>query len=341
MEGWRAPVKYMAMLYLTGLIGLLENRPNSLAAVYSAEEIIELTGARVAVGMVPDEAGEVATDTRSELSGSWFVALVGKTFDGHDFIGEAFSAGALGCIVADRPSYPIAATSFPLLAVDDTEEALAVLARNWRRRTRKKLVLVAATDLSTVSPLAQSMYEALDRSLIQTAATVSASNDFSAPTSTEAPARGPHFSTQFSLDPAAAFPPSNPLFCGEETAQSVLSNWKLNCSDILGRFLNLPDEVEYLVADFSPLPLDRAVWLIEALSPNALLIGEDSFAYARMSTQAPDVLSLQEQMVEAMAKVKGKAFTDSETLAERLQIELIASASDQTAYQSVLEQLGL
>ncbi|CAN5486657.1 hypothetical protein BH11CYA1_BH11CYA1_20690 [soil metagenome] len=327
------------------LIGRLENRPKSLAAVYSAEEIIELTGARVAVGMVPDEAGEIATDTRSELSGSWFVALVGKTFDGHDFIGDAFSAGALGCIVADRPSYPIAATSFPLLAVDDTEEALAVLARNWRRRTRKKLVLVAATDLDIVSPLAQSMYEALDRSLLQTAATVSPSNDFSAPTSTEAPARGPHFSTQFSLDPAAAFPPSDPLFCGEETVQSILSNWKLSASDILGRFLNLPDEVEYLVADFSPLPLERAVWLIEALSPNALLLAEDSFAYARMSKGAPELHLLQEQMVEAMNRCKGKVFTDSESLAERLSLTYVSATSEggdkTTSYQPVLQQLGI
>jgi hypothetical protein len=324
------------------LIGDPENRPKSLAAVYSAEEIIELTGARVAVGMVPDEVGEIATDTRSDLTGSWFVALVGKTFDGHDFIGDAFSAGALGCIVADRPSYPIAATSFPLLAVDDTEEALAVLARNWRRRTRKKLIVVAATDLNQVSPLAQSIYDVLDSALGQTVATVTASNDFSAPTSTEAPARGPHFSTQFSLDPAAAFPPTDPLFCGEEPAQSVLSNWKLNVSDILGRFLNLPDEVEYLVADFSPLPLDRAVWLLEALSPNALLIADDSFAYARMSKGAPDPHSLQEQLVEAMGRCKGKAFTDSQALAERLQIKLIASdVKDHNSYQPVLEQLGL
>jgi UDP-N-acetylmuramyl pentapeptide synthase len=89
------------------LIGDPENRPKSLAAVYSAEEIIELTGARVAVGMVPDEVGEIATDTRSDLTGSWFVALVGKTFDGHDFIGVSCNlvggGGAAGS-GADVPS---------------------------------------------------------------------------------------------------------------------------------------------------------------------------------------------------------------------------------------------
>jgi hypothetical protein len=116
-----------------------------LTAVFTAEEIIELTGARMAVGMLPDEAGPIAIDTREAMEGAWFVALSGSTYDGHDFLGDAFSGGALGCIVVDRPNYPIASTSFPLLAVDDTELALGILARNWRRRTLKKLCLVAST----------------------------------------------------------------------------------------------------------------------------------------------------------------------------------------------------
>ncbi len=99
----------------------------------------------MAVGMLPDDAGPIAVDTREAMEGAWFVALAGRTYDGHDFLGDAFSAGALGCIVVDRPSYPIASTSFPLLAVEDTEQALGQLARNWRRRTLKKLCLVAST----------------------------------------------------------------------------------------------------------------------------------------------------------------------------------------------------
>lgn len=116
-----------------------------MTALFTAEEIIELTGARMAVGMLPDDAGPIAVDTREAMEGAWFVALSGSTYDGHDFLGDAFSGGALGCIVVDRPNYPIASTSFPLLAVDDTEQALGILARNWRRRTLKKLCLVASS----------------------------------------------------------------------------------------------------------------------------------------------------------------------------------------------------
>jgi len=288
----------------------------------------------MAAGMTPDEAGEIAVDTRIDLTGAWFVALTGKNYDGHDFIGDAFSAGALGCIVADRPSYPIAATSFPLLAVDDTEIALGLLARNWRRRTRKKIVLVAASSLSQVSQMAHTLYEDLDAALEQTPSTVSSSSDFSAP-SPEAPKRGPHLSTQFSLDPAGAFPQAGaPFYVGEDQVQSLLTNWKLNAADILTRFLNLPDEVEYLVADFAPTRLDSALWLIEELAPNALLLAEDSYDFARITE---DPLLLKEKMIEAIVAAKGQAFTDSAAMADKFQIRLLANSD----YQPVLKQLGL
>jgi UDP-N-acetylmuramoyl-tripeptide--D-alanyl-D-alanine ligase len=105
---------------------------------------MEITGARLAVGMIPDEPAAIYHDTRIMPEGAWFIALVGPQFDGHDFIGDAFSQGALGCIVTERASYPIASTSFPLLAVDDTQIALGQLARNWRKRLSPKVILVIA-----------------------------------------------------------------------------------------------------------------------------------------------------------------------------------------------------
>ena len=63
-----------------------------MAAEFSAEEIIEITGARLAQGMMPDGVGRIATDTRKIAEGEWYLALSGEKFDGHDFIGDAFSA---------------------------------------------------------------------------------------------------------------------------------------------------------------------------------------------------------------------------------------------------------
>jgi hypothetical protein len=117
-----------------------------MGAVFTAEEIMDITEARIAVGMMHEDLGEICTDTRQLKEGQWFLALRGQQFDGHDFLGEAFSCGAIGCIVEERTNYPIASTSFPLLAVPDTEEALKKLARNWRKRLNPRIALVPFDD---------------------------------------------------------------------------------------------------------------------------------------------------------------------------------------------------
>lgn len=113
-----------------------------MTATFSADEILEIAGARLAEGMMPDGAASICCDTRILEEGQWFLALPGITFNGHDFLGEAFSRGAIGCIVEERTSYPIASTSFPLLAVENTEVALCELARSWRKRNQAKLCLL-------------------------------------------------------------------------------------------------------------------------------------------------------------------------------------------------------
>ncbi|HEY9681365.1 MAG TPA: Mur ligase domain-containing protein [Oculatellaceae cyanobacterium] len=117
-----------------------------MGATFTAEEIMELTEARIALGMMHEEDGRICTDTRELEEGDWFLALRGEEYDGHDFLGEAFSAGAIGCIVEERTSYPIASTSFPLLAVQHTDDALKKLARNWRKRINPRVALVPNDD---------------------------------------------------------------------------------------------------------------------------------------------------------------------------------------------------
>ncbi len=130
-----------------------------MVATFTAEEILEITTGRLAQGMMPDEsdAAELCIDTREIQEGSWFVALRGDRFDGHDFLGDAFSAGAMGCIVSERGSYPIASSSFPLIAVDDTLIALKCLARNWRRRLNPTVVAVTGRKLQPFGIVTQLM----------------------------------------------------------------------------------------------------------------------------------------------------------------------------------------
>lgn len=139
-----------------------------MVAEFTGEEIIELTSGRLAQGMMPDEAGSICWDTRQLDEGQWFIALPGKRFDGHDFIGEAFSMGALGCIVEERGNYPIASTSFPLLAVDHTYDAFQQLARNWRRRLNPRVIAVTSSrlDPSPVLKLCAAVLENQYRTLV-------------------------------------------------------------------------------------------------------------------------------------------------------------------------------
>lgn len=115
----------------------------------SAENLIELTGGRLAQGMMPDGEGSISSDTRTMREGDWFIALHGKHYDGHDFIGDAFSRGAIGCIVEERTNYPIASTSFPLIAVGDTLDALVVLAQHHRETIEiPQVVLIISGEYS-------------------------------------------------------------------------------------------------------------------------------------------------------------------------------------------------
>jgi UDP-N-acetylmuramoyl-tripeptide--D-alanyl-D-alanine ligase len=130
-------------------------------AVYTAEEILELTQGRLASGLMPEDAGAICSDTRTLEEGEWFIALGGDQFDGHDFIGDAFAGGAIGCIVEERPSYSIANPNFPLIAVDSTYAAFYKLARNWRKRISTVSVLLCG-DKKEVLDLIRTLERAID-----------------------------------------------------------------------------------------------------------------------------------------------------------------------------------
>ena len=75
-------------------------------------------------------ADNVSTDTRTLTEGSLFVAIRGEKFDGHEFIGDAFSKGAR--IVISEEEYPVDGDR-AVIVVGDTVKALGDLARNYIR----------------------------------------------------------------------------------------------------------------------------------------------------------------------------------------------------------------
>lgn len=122
-----------------------------MTAVYTGEEIMHICKGRLASGLMPDEAGVLISDTRMVAEGDWYIAFAGEKFDGHNFLGDAFSAGALGAVVVERPNYPIGSQQFPLIAVEDTLEAYHALARNWRKRISPRVIGITGSSGKTTT----------------------------------------------------------------------------------------------------------------------------------------------------------------------------------------------
>jgi UDP-N-acetylmuramoyl-tripeptide--D-alanyl-D-alanine ligase len=76
------------------------------------------------------EVGGVSTDTRTIKQGDLFFALVGENFDGHKFIKDAFTKGAVAAVVNRN----FVGNGNLLIKVNDTLHALGELAAYYRRR---------------------------------------------------------------------------------------------------------------------------------------------------------------------------------------------------------------
>ncbi|HDR90807.1 MAG TPA: UDP-N-acetylmuramoyl-tripeptide--D-alanyl-D-alanine ligase, partial [candidate division Zixibacteria bacterium] len=84
-------------------------------------------------------AEKVAFDSRNIAGGELFFALQGLR-DGHDYIIDAARKGAVAGVVSKDVSEEL-----PLIAVNDTLEALGKLAREYRRSLNTKIVCVTGS----------------------------------------------------------------------------------------------------------------------------------------------------------------------------------------------------
>ncbi len=91
----------------------------------------------------------VSKDTRDIHTGDLYVALKGERFDGHQFVAEANSAGAVAALVSSSLSLDV-----PQVQVDDTRLALGRLAAHWRqiwgqKQTASKLIGITGSNGKT------------------------------------------------------------------------------------------------------------------------------------------------------------------------------------------------
>jgi len=117
---------------------------------FSIQEIVKATQGRL-IGKIPDISSisphQICTDTRNLQKRDLFVALVGKKFDGHQFVEESSEKGACGAIVSESICPP--RRDFFLLQVKDTLRALQELARYHQRRLSLPLIAVTGSNGKT------------------------------------------------------------------------------------------------------------------------------------------------------------------------------------------------
>lgn len=86
----------------------------------------------------------ISTDTRTIGRGDLYVPLKGERFNGHDFIAQAKTSGALAALIDEDVNLP-ASDDFLLIRVDDCLLALGLLAAFQRQQLRGPVVAVTGS----------------------------------------------------------------------------------------------------------------------------------------------------------------------------------------------------
>lgn len=86
----------------------------------------------------------VSYDTRQELSGTLYIAIIGETHDGHDYCQAAKDNGAAALLVSRQVDVDL-----PQIIVDDTLIALGLLASYWRDQCHAQIIGITGSNGKT------------------------------------------------------------------------------------------------------------------------------------------------------------------------------------------------
>jgi len=86
----------------------------------------------------------VSTDSRALQPGDLYVALQGEHFDGHQFVAQAQTKGAVAAVVSHRQD-----ADLPQIVVADTRLALGKLAEAWRQQLAIRVVAITGSNGKT------------------------------------------------------------------------------------------------------------------------------------------------------------------------------------------------
>ena len=147
-------------------------------------QVAQAIGAEVAEAAGAVTVRRVTTDSRDVRPGDLFFAIEGARFDGHAFVTDAVSRGAVACVCARDSSVLVAdaAEVASMLYVDDTTAALGALACHYRRRIMSPDTSVIAVTGSNGKTTAKFMIDhVLSAAFLGRAAPRSYNNEIGVP----------------------------------------------------------------------------------------------------------------------------------------------------------------
>jgi UDP-N-acetylmuramoyl-tripeptide--D-alanyl-D-alanine ligase len=116
----------------------------------SLSYIADAAGGELRRGAPGVMATGVCTDSRAVKAGDVFIALTGERFDAHAFLAEVAPRGP-AVVIAEKAKLPADFSGAPVIAVDDTRQALGRFAARYRRGFSPSIVAVGGSNGKTTT----------------------------------------------------------------------------------------------------------------------------------------------------------------------------------------------
>ncbi|MBF6626899.1 MAG: UDP-N-acetylmuramoyl-L-alanyl-D-glutamate--2,6-diaminopimelate ligase [Proteiniphilum sp.] len=120
-------------------------------------KIIEKCNLAALRGNEEAEVTSITSDSRSVQPGSLFIAVEGICTDGHAYIGKAIEQGAT-VVVYDKPMIEEYFSRVTYIQVENSAEALALIASEWYGNPSQQLKLVGVTGTNGKTTIATLLY---------------------------------------------------------------------------------------------------------------------------------------------------------------------------------------
>lgn len=106
------------------------------------EEILKATYGELISGSSNSVIENISTDSRSIKNGDFFIPIIGESFNGHEFISDSYTKGAIGAFT-EEDGIKVSDDSKILIRVKDTTKALGDIAKYYR--TKYKIPFIGIT----------------------------------------------------------------------------------------------------------------------------------------------------------------------------------------------------